>query len=93
MLKKIIASIKMLKAEKTSASAIKMQITPPIIGLRTYLYGPAITNFLVGAQGAKVPLPILLNNFMVLISKFIPTKKNTNATRQELKLLQMLKSS
>jgi hypothetical protein len=36
--------------------------TPLIIGLRVYAYGPRITRFFAGLQGASVPSPELENN-------------------------------
>ena len=61
IIKKANAHKKILKDRIATDSPNRTINTPIIIGFLTYRYGPAITNFLVGFQGAKVPFPILMN--------------------------------
>jgi hypothetical protein len=46
---------------KRIASPTNTVNTPRIIGLRTYAYRLPVTSLRVGSQGARVPLPIMIN--------------------------------
>jgi hypothetical protein len=46
--------------------------TPEIMGFRTYRYRPVTTICFVGAQGARVPSPILENIRMQMIKRATP---------------------
>ena len=57
MMKKQMATIKILREFRSRVSPSKINKTPEIIGFLQYLYGPRMINLSVGVQGARVPFP------------------------------------
>ena len=48
-----------------TASPKRMRMAPMIMGFRTYRYGPMMTSFWGGSQGAGVPSPDWVNSLAV----------------------------
>ena len=72
------AHINMLFDKKARASPSKTVNTPMIMGFLTWRYGPFITNFFGGDQGANVPLPILMNEEIVMNIRVSPDNMSRN---------------
>lgn len=75
--------IKTPKDEKTRDSPIIIIMTPESIGLRTREYGPVATSFCVGAQGAKVPFPMVAKSLIVQTAKNRPVENINNPNNME----------
>ena len=73
---------------KSRASPDKTRQTATIIGLRIWIYGPWITSFLGGSNGAGVPSPYSVNRETVFQHNPAPTVTN-NIPAKDLILLKL----